>query len=155
MQMQMHSPLCTHIITVSPLDLAVSPAPGTTAATHLQLPCQSVACVRPLPEHPEAPSLWLSGLTTYGLIIPLDTHSTPTFVLRYCTVLNWAIKSAVFRCRPDTRLQVQLLGSKHAPQLLPDARLRDSPVVHGLVEHAAKTHRPFSIPRTGAANNPG
>lgn len=53
MHMQMHSLLCTHIMTVSPLDLAVQP--GRDDA--LQLPCQPV-CV-PFPSILKS-AAWLS-----------------------------------------------------------------------------------------------
>lgn len=49
--MQMHSLLCTHIMPVSPLDLAVQPGHDDA----LQLPCQSV-CV-PLPSIQNSSSL--------------------------------------------------------------------------------------------------
>lgn len=62
--MQMHSLLCTHIITVSPLDLAVQPARA-----------RRVSVRRPLPStHRRRESVQLgSCLTTYGLIPP-DAH---------------------------------------------------------------------------------
>lgn len=63
-QVQMHSLLCTHIITVSPLDLAVQPARA-----------RRVRVRRPLPSiHRRRESVQLgSCLTTYGLIPP-DAH---------------------------------------------------------------------------------
>lgn len=72
--MQMHSPLCTHIMPVSPLDLAVQPGHDDA----LQLPCQSV-CV-PLPSIQNRP-VWLLFDDIWSH--PTDAHVRLTVL--HCT----------------------------------------------------------------------